>query len=363
MSSTEKKNVCGFCGSLIPENSKFCLECGKEQTNGMHVCPNCGKLVPAGKFCLECGHSAAGAGKADKKTAGGKKNVFLAILATAVVFLAIIVGLFATGAFSNDADPVGSVQIGQSENQDYEIEDSKNSENVDKEETTEPVYEEPTQPAAVEEITQPTEVQEPTQPVVTIDETRYQEKFANCKVGDRVTYGTYGGGEVSWIVLDIKGDQVLVISEYVLDCVPYNEKKTNVTWETCTLRSWLNNDFLNTAFTEDEQSIIALSTVKAELNPEHDTHPGNNTQDRIFVLSVNEAESYFGSNLGKCPATIYAVENGADTFQGKSYWWLRSPGSNHKNATLVMSGGNCASFSVNKDDVGVRPAMWIDLGA
>lgn len=51
--------VCSKCGAKLPENAKFCLECGEKvlpkTPDGMVICPSCGKMVPKGKFCLECG--------------------------------------------------------------------------------------------------------------------------------------------------------------------------------------------------------------------------------------------------------------------------------------------------------------------
>lgn len=55
---------CPNCGTLMPQNAKFCLECGSklEASDAREVeCPKCGNKTPAGKFCIECGEKLGGA--------------------------------------------------------------------------------------------------------------------------------------------------------------------------------------------------------------------------------------------------------------------------------------------------------------
>lgn len=81
------------------------------------------------------------------------------------------------------------------------------------------------------------------------------------KVGHYVSFGKYeqdnntsnGKEKIEWLVLEVKDGKALVISKYALDCKPYNTSSTNVTWETCSLRNWLNNDFINSAFSATEK--------------------------------------------------------------------------------------------------------------
>ena len=199
-----------------------------------------------------------------------------------------------------------------------------------------------------------------------------EKKLANANVGDYITFGTYeqdndtsnGQEDIEWLVLAKENDRLLVISRYALDCQPYNTEDTDVTWETCTLRTWLNNDFLNAAFSSAEQAMIPTVTVSADKNPWHSTDPGNATQDKVFLLSVTEADKYFETDSErKCKLTAYAEAQGADTMNGWSYgWWLRSPGSNQAFAALVGDEGDNDLYSfVDGDCFAVRPAIWIDL--
>jgi len=232
---------------------------------------------------------------------------------------------------------------------------------------------------------------------------------ATYKVGDIIKFGHYeqdgntsnGKEEIEWQVLKVESDRVLVISKYALDCKKYNETKTDVTWETCTLRTWFNNDFKNMAFSSAEQAKIPTVTIANKNNPKFETTGGNNTNDQIFCLSLEEMESYFGNysfydsdymtgwnqNL-ICTPTQYAENNGA--FAGTiteeeynnlykdvgytrdvigrrgSYWWLRSPGYSRENACIVNDDGYAgAGFYGDVYNIvhAVRPALFIDTSS
>ena len=165
---------------------------------------------------------------------------------------------------------------------------------------------------------------------------------------------------------------MLVISKYALDCQPYNTSYTDVTWKTCSLRKWLNNTFINNAFSSVEQALIPTITVSADKNPEYRTDPGNATQDKVFLLSIPEVNKYFDRDDARmCSATEYAEAQGAWTSDSYSaggkalrWWWLRSPGSHQDRAAGVYGGGAVdeSGIIVNYDNDAVRPALWITLG-
>jgi len=198
--------------------------------------------------------------------------------------------------------------------------------------------------------------------------------LAKANPGDTVLFGEYeqdnntsnGKEDVEWLVLEVKDGKALVVSKYALDCKQYNTSNTDVTWETCTLRKWLNNDFINAAFSSYEKAMIPTVTVSADKNS---TNPGNATQDQVFLLSITEANKYFGSDSARqCKPTDYAFANGAyvNSVNGNCGWWLRSPGvtqySAHSAAYVHNSGGVYESGSdVDIGTSAVRPAMWISI--
>jgi len=162
-----------------------------------------------------------------------------------------------------------------------------------------------------------------------------------------------------------ENNRLLVISRYGLDCQPYNTRDTNVTWETCSLRKWLNNDFFKAAFNSVEQEIIPTVTVSADKNPAYSTNPGNATQDKVFLLSIPEVNKYFAYDSAmKCKPTAYARKQGVWTNDSGFCWWLlRSPGYDQYYAAIVSTHGGVSEYGhfVLYDDGAVRPALWINL--
>lgn len=201
---------------------------------------------------------------------------------------------------------------------------------------------------------------------------------ADIEVGGYIKFGSYeqdnntsnGKETIEWLVLEKKDGKALVISKYALDFQPYHTSDADVTWETCSLRKWLNDDFLNVAFSNEEQARIPTVTVSADKHPSYDTDPGNKTQDKVFLLGYNEAKKYFDSDEARlCVPTDYVVAQGAFTYEsfkvnGKATcnWSLRSPGSVQHTAIFVQQGFLFGQLVVSSSHV-VRPALWIDLNA
>ena len=190
--------------------------------------------------------------------------------------------------------------------------------------------------------------------------------------GETITFGHYpqrgDGAEpepVEWIVLDIDRNVVTLISKCALDAMPYSGNEPIVSWESCTLRKWLNSHFVDVAFNDDEWAMLFSVKVMAGVNPAFSTDPGNDTQDRVYLLSLEEAEWFFRSNEDRiCAATAYAKARGAKTNRVDScLWWLRSPGRQQDRAAYIMRGGAILRIgtSVLNDDLGVRPVIALRL--
>lgn len=206
-------------------------------------------------------------------------------------------------------------------------------------------------------------------------------KIKNIKIGDSYIFGTYeqdnnisnGKEAIEWTVLDKDGMSLLLVSKQALDCQQYNTSDTDVTWENCSLREWMNGTFLNNAFSTEERALIQSTTVSADKNPRYSTDPGTATTDKVFLLSINEAEKYFNSDEArKCAPTAYAKAQGAwlsdDTYKTQSgaatcWWWLRSPGNSQYIAAIVNIGGLVyyTGYGVDYDNISVRPALWISF--
>lgn len=195
---------------------------------------------------------------------------------------------------------------------------------------------------------------------------------ADLKVGDVITFGAYeqdndrenGSEPVEWQVLAAEDGRVLIISKYALDAKPYNTSWIRRTWEGCTLRKWLNKDFYNSAFSPDEKAKILVVT---NANPDHPItgiKGGRDTQDRIFLLTIDEAASLFPSDEARrCRATAYAKANGSylNEYNGSSWYWLRSRGAYSLTGSLVLFSGyvNTVGYGVNNTGGYVRPVLWL----
>ena len=172
-----------------------------------------------------------------------------------------------------------------------------------------------------------------------------------------------GPEPIEWIVLDEQEGKSLLLSRFGLDSQRYHESKESISWENSTLRNWLNSVFYQGAFSTEDQNLILLTSVdnsSAQGNPEWKT-VGRNTQDRIFLLSWAEAETYFHSaEERKTERTAFAQANGVSTdFEGYCWWWLRSSGQYQNTAALIANGGVPGQQTVNRSVYAVRPAMWV----
>ena len=195
-------------------------------------------------------------------------------------------------------------------------------------------------------------------------------------VGDRLRYGSFpqgSGGEVQpliWRVLSVENGRALIISELLIDTMPYDNGGDAVTWETSALRHWLNNAFIASAFGGSLPQRVIVTTNHNSDNPKHRTKGGADTVDKVFALSIEEAEKYFHDNNDRMAGvTEYAQKQGAwvsseytlPDGEKAGLWWLRSPGYVSQAAARVLINGDINSHgsSVNRENVAVRPAMWI----
>ena len=184
---------------------------------------------------------------------------------------------------------------------------------------------------------------------------------------------------IKWRVLSVNGNDAFLLADKNLDAKPYNKERTSVTWATCTLRTWLNGTFLNTAFTSAEQAAIRNTIVVNEDNPYYGTEGGANTTDKVYLLSIAEAcNTVYGFNgefradseTREAKNTAYAKECGASTWMGTEYegnddWWLRSPGRLSDDASYVyfIGCGVYDGYDVNYDHFAVRPALHLNLSS
>ena len=196
-----------------------------------------------------------------------------------------------------------------------------------------------------------------------------KDKNPEYKVGETIEFGNYPQEEdgtekpIEWIVMKKEGNQVLLLSKYVLDAKPYNKESKAVTWETSDIRKWLNNEFYTTVFNKTEKGRIQTTLIKNEDNFETKTSGGNDTKDKVFLLSQKEAETLFSNKKERiAKATGYTQKTGVYVNERtNALWWLRSPGNGSDAAGTVHWDGwiNSDGYDVSYDSDGVRPALYL----
>ena len=186
----------------------------------------------------------------------------------------------------------------------------------------------------------------------------------DTSVGDYVLYGTYeqdnnlenGKEPLEWIVLDKYENSYLLITAEVIDEVCYNDEWDVTSWQSCSLRSWLNEEFIEEAFTEAQTSQISYT--------EHTDVDGNYTSDQVFILSPWELENYFSSNSDRTAgATDYAEARGVYEYSnGNCWYWAAEEGADPHYARYVNCEGAILEYGmlVFNNSFGVRPAMWVE---
>ena len=200
------------------------------------------------------------------------------------------------------------------------------------------------------------------------------EKIKETDVGNVVLFGAYeqdndisnGKERIEWRILEKENNKVLLISDKALDCQPYNDSLSDITWENCSLRKWMNETFLNEAFIPEEQNKIEETILPADKNRKFRTDPGSTTKDKVFLLGYSESIKYFsGDKDRKCVPSMYTREKISNDFKSTEtvWWWLRSPSIAQNMVDIVDCYGmpSWRFIEANSDTTCVRPALWVNL--
>ena len=182
-------------------------------------------------------------------------------------------------------------------------------------------------------------------------ELRKKYKLISCESGDVITFGTYeqdgnltnGTEDIEWIVIARDGNKALVMSKYCLEQMPFNSTLASVTWKNSTIRTWLNSDFYNNAFSSEERSKIFNTTFATD---------GVETTDKVFLLDEEDA-SFLPLSMRKAKATDHVSTT-------HCYWFLRNTGS-ASNAAYVSYDGELGYYENVDREWWIRPVMWIDV--
>ena len=198
------------------------------------------------------------------------------------------------------------------------------------------------------------------------------------QAGDHIVLGNY-----NWQVLDIQEERALLITEDMIEQRPYHDAYEETTWADCALRQYLNGEFYDRFTVVDQARIIPILNENLD-NQWYGTKGGESTQDRLFLLSLDEVCSYFGDSRSKLydkgKNQRYWFERKDENnekrvarFQGTAtWWWLRSPGRVGLKAAYVHGDGNIGIQGNNilKGNIGdgrciggVRPSLWLKISS
>lgn len=232
----------------------------------------------------------------------------------------------------------------------------------------------------------------------------FESVLAKTRVGEVVEFGVYeqdgdysSKEKIEWIVLEKREGKILLFSKYVLDDTSFNSAFGGETWEECYMRKWLNNTFYREAFNVIEQKYIIEVLNKNYDNVEYKTDGGNDTRDKVFLLSIDDIGVYFDTSFQQgvyeeydpllCARPTeealasgnlhpyydyelieYGLEEyslGTTKYDGNVSWWLRTAGYDNDFEAFVDAVGytNCYGASADYGSYGIRPAMWVNYSS
>jgi hypothetical protein len=201
-------------------------------------------------------------------------------------------------------------------------------------------------------------------------------------IGDLINFSRY-----TWKVLDIHSNRVLLITDQIIEQRDYHSKKEPITWENSEIRHYLNNEFFERFSLSDRQKILSTNNKNSN-NPWYGSQGGNETVDKVFLLSLDEVvRSYFGDSSrlldNPKPNQRYwfdrknenNVKRMASFMESNWWWWTRTPGKNNKVAVYVHGDGNIGiqgngisktsfntlHYQTKSNEGGLRPAIWITV--
>ena len=168
-----------------------------------------------------------------------------------------------------------------------------------------------------------------------------KENIRQTDPGDIVMFAN-----LEWRVLTNEGSQALLIKDKSISGIPFQEQNKPVNWEDSHARRWLNNDFLNENFCKEEINALMTATVTADANPVYNTDAGQDTADRVYLLSSDEAERY------------HDILHDTETC-----WWLRTPGASKDTMSFVYPDKTVMNYGYDATDdtFSLKPVMWVDI--
>lgn len=335
------------------------------------ICKQCGEETPDGfVFCRHCGAKLDYSQKGSMQKPKNKKPIVVILGLIVLVAVVVFAGKLVKNAVKHSFEVKNaseSMSQAKKTNEVIELESSFVT-NTNNNIATNSVVEE-----VLKEVKELSDANE----IVSNEQLRQIYKNQKINTGNVIKLGTYiqDGDKgtkktsIEWKVVKIKNGEALLIAQHGLDCKPFNEYNNETYWERCTLRKWLNDEFYNTAFTEEEKKALIKHRVGTAKNKISNTRSGNPTYDYVAIPSEGELDSYLPTpNSRKAKASVYSVLRGAfastePSIFGNGYYWLRTGGTNRQFAMVVDPYGVADSNGqvVIANNIMVRPEIWVKV--
>ena len=167
------------------------------------------------------------------------------------------------------------------------------------------------------------------------------------------TMGLWNNKPLEWIILDVEQNKALLIAKDCLLQAPYNEEWVAITWEQSSLRNRILPQLLEQIFDDAERDRVLHCKNENANNKRWKTQGGDDTDDKLFLLSVDEVNQYFPYDDARIAY-----------FEGEAvWWWLRSPCGISSRAASVYDDGIVFEYGyrVSWSGGAVRPAFWLNL--
>ena len=190
-------------------------------------------------------------------------------------------------------------------------------------------------------------------------------------VGSLIPFGAF-----YFRILKIQNGNMLVITDSVLDTkMEFCRNLIKSDWAHSDIRSFLNQDMYN-EFSGKEKSSILKTKVQTAPNLWYGTKGGSDTEDYLFLLSLEEVLTHLGGTAAlqsPKPKRNFWLDDAYnknrrayDEDGNPSWWWLRSPGISNLSAAVVHQDGRVCLAGYCLDETiygggGVRPAMWVSV--
>lgn len=174
---------------------------------------------------------------------------------------------------------------------------------------------------------------------------------------------------IEWLVLEMNSQKrrALLLSKYALDWEGFADCPSigtgyTTSWEMSYLRKWLNDEFYNECFSDEEKDTVVATYIAA------DKGDSKGTIDNVFLLSDNDVNTYLVSRESRIAYSplIESIASGEEDDpiiikHMPTAWWTRTIGKLESDVICIDATGKLCEMDSNLNEIGIRPAVWVHI--